>query len=211
MKPTILCLLTLMTAAMMSGCQAQSSNESASLADASATEQLQNDTVNASAPLALSDMLELMAYENAENGFSMAYPADWTAQDAEPNDQGMVAGFLAPGEDMNNPVTYLLVQIEALPSGQSVTLEQYSQAVINYLKDVAPTIKILTEGDISIAGHSGHAIVYNLESDNAAFRVLKAWTLIGDKAYAFTYNAPDDRYEEFAGDISKMIASLKVN
>lgn len=72
-------------------------------------------------------------------------------------------------------------------------------------------IKILTEGDISIAGHSGHAIVYNLESDNAAFRVLKAWTLIGDKAYAFTYNAPDDRYEEFAGDISKMIASLKVN
>ncbi len=40
------------------------------------------------------------------------------------------------------------------------------------------------------------------------FRVLKAWTLREEKAYAFTYNTPDDRYDESAGDISKMIGSL---
>jgi len=39
--------------------------------------------------------------------------------------------------------------------------------------------------------------------------VLKAWAVAGDWAYIFTYNAPDDRYEEFSADISSMLKSFQ--
>lgn len=168
----------------------------------------QNETLNASGALRLSDMNEMLLYENVQYGFGMSHPINWIVQEPDANDQGIVVGFLAPGEDVNSPATYLLVQIEKLPSGQKITLEQYGQAVQRNLKAAMPDLKILTESDISIGGQPGHAIVYNLASQDVTFRVLKAWTLRGEKAYAFTYNAPDDRYDESAGDISKMIGSL---
>jgi tetratricopeptide (TPR) repeat protein len=153
-------------------------------------------------------MNEMQLYENAQYSFGMSHPTNWIAQESDPNDQGIVVGFLAPGEDVNSPATYLFVQIEKLPSGKKITLEQYGQAVQKNLNAAMPDLKILTEGDISIGGQPGHAIVYNLASQDGTFRVLKAWTLRGERAYAFTYNSPDDRYDEFAGDISKMIGSM---
>lgn len=166
--------------------------------------------LDTSGALRLSDMNEMQLYENAQWGFTMSYPMNWISMEPDENDQGIVVGFLAPGEDVNNPLVYLLVQIEPLPSGQNITLEQYSQAVKGNLKAAIPDLKILTESSISVSGHPGHAIVYPLVSDDATFRVLKAWTLRGENAYVFTYNAPYDRYDEFAGDVSKIINSLNV-
>lgn len=165
-------------------------------------------SLDTSGALRLSGMNEMQLYENAQWGFALSYPMNWISMEPDENDQGIVVGFLAPGEDVNNPFVYLLVQIETLPSGQNITLEQYSQAVKGNLKAAIPDLKILTESSISVSGQPGHAIVYPLVSDDATFRVLKAWTLRGENAYVFTYNAPNDRYDEFAGDISNMIKSL---
>lgn len=170
---------------------------------------IQSEPVDTSGALGLSDLEEMQLYENAQYGFQLSYPAGWTGTEPDANDEGVVAGFLAPGEDMDNPVIYLLVQIEALPSGQKVTLDQYGQAVQTALKSNRPDLEIETEGDISVGGQPGHAIVYGLESEDEAFRVLKAWTLSGEYAIVFTYNAPHDRYDEYADEISKIIGSLE--
>jgi hypothetical protein len=61
-----------------------------------------------------------------------------------------------------------------------------------------------------LGGQPGHAVVYNLMSDGAEYKVLIAWAVHGDKAYIFTYNAPVNRYEEFAKDASTIIGSLSV-
>lgn len=153
----------------------------------------------------------MQLYENTQYVFGMSYPINWIAQELDANDQGIVVGFLAPGENVNSTTIYLVVQIEMLPSGQKTTLEQYGQGVQRNLKATMPDLKILTEGDILIGGQPGHSIVYNLASQDVTFKVLKAWTLRGEEAYAFTYNAPDDRYDEFSGDISKMIGSLNAD
>jgi hypothetical protein len=120
-----------------------------------------------------------------------------------------VAGFLAPGEDMEIPEIYMLVQVDDLQAGQKVSLDQYTQALMEALNEEASQIKILTESGITLGNLPGHAIVYNLESDGVSFRVLKAWAVAGDRAYIFTYNAPDDRYEEFSADISSMLKSFQ--
>ena len=78
---------------------------------------IQSEPVDTTGALSLSDLVEMELYENSQYGFQLSYPADWTGIEPDANDEGVVAGFLAPGEDMDNPVIYLLVQIEALPSG----------------------------------------------------------------------------------------------
>jgi hypothetical protein len=54
------------------------------------------------------------------------------------------------------------------------------------------------------------ALPFFLMSDGAEYKVLRAWTVQGDAAYVFTYNAPVDRYEEFAKDASTIIGSLSL-
>lgn len=172
---------------------------------------IESEPVDTSGALSLSDLEETRLYENSQYGFQLSYPADWTGIEPDANDEGVVAGFLAPGEDMDNPVIYLLVQIEALPSGQEVTLDQYGQAVQTALKSNRPDLEIETEVDIDIGGQPGRAIVYALEGGEEAFRVLKAWTLSGEYAVIFTYSAPDSSYDQFAGEISQIIGSFNAS
>ena len=169
--------------------------------------QAQSEPLDTSGALDLSDLDEWLFYENYDYGFELIYPADWIEQEAEANDQGMIVGFLAPGEDVDNPTVYLLLQNEELPAGQDVTLEEYSQAALGSLNEM-PDLQILTESDITINEVPAHAIVYSLESEGVTFRVLKAWTVIDEYAYIFTYNAPDELYDQFAEDAADIIDSF---
>jgi len=170
----------------------------------------QDEPVDTTGAVGLADMNELYQYENSEYDFSVTYPSSWMAEDADENDMGIVAGFLAPGDDMDNPSTYVTMQVEALPAGMNLTLEQYGQAALSSLKEALPDLQILEESDIAIGQKVGHAIVYDLNSDGMDFKVLKAWMVEGDEAYIMTYNAPADQYDEFAKDASTIIGSLVV-
>lgn len=170
----------------------------------------QDEAVDTTGAVGLADMNELYQYENLEYDFTVTYPSRWMAEDADENDMGIVAGFLAPGDDMDNPSTYVTMQVEALPAGMNLTLEQYGQAALSSLKEALPDLQILEESDIAIGEKVGHAIVYDLNSDGMDFKVLKAWMVEGDEAYIMTYNAPADQYDEFAKDASTIIGSLVV-
>jgi serine/threonine-protein kinase len=204
-------LLVLLTFALIiSGCYAQNGSVPASLEDLVQADDSKNEPLNTSDAIGLSDFGEMQLYENAENSFIVTYPSGWTAQDADANDLGVVAGFLAPGEDMNSSSIYITLQVEKLPEGMNLTLAQYGKAALSNLKKAVPDLQILAESDIPIGEQPGHAVVYNLMSEGAKYRVLRAWTVQGDAAYVFTYNAPDDLYDEFAEDASKIIGSLEL-
>ena len=170
----------------------------------------QDEPADTTGAVGFADMSELSQYENLEYDFTVTYPSSWMAEDADENDMGIVAGFLAPGDDMDNPSTYVTMQVEALPAGMNLTLEQYGQAALSSLKEALPDLQILEESDIAIGQKVGHAIVYDLNSDGMDFKVLKAWMVEGDAAYIMTYNAPADQYDEFAKDASTIIGSLVV-
>ena len=194
----------------LSGCIAQCCGAPASQESPAKTNDSPNEPLNTSGAAGLSNLREMQLYENAENDFTVAYPSGWIAKDAAANDLGLVTGFLAPGVDMNSSSVYITLQIEALPDGVNLTLAQYGKAALSNLKEALPDLKILAESDIPMGGQPGHAVVYNLMSDGAEYKVLRAWTVQGDVAYVFTYNAPVDRYDEFAKDASKIIGSLAV-
>ncbi len=194
----------------LSGCIAQCCGAPASQESPAKANDSPNEPLNTSGAVGLSDLREMQLYENAESDLTVTYPSGWIAEDADANDLGLVAGFLAPGVDMNNSSIYITLQVEALPEGMNLTLAQYGKAALGNLKEALPDLQILAESDIPMGGQPGHAVVYNLTSDGAEYKVLRAWTVQGDAAYIFTYNAPVGRYEEFAKDASKIIGSLAV-
>ena len=78
----------------------------------------QSEPLNTTGALSLSEMNEMLLYENSQYGIGLSYPADWIAQEPEPNDAGIIVGFMAPEENIDDPTVYLLVQNEELPAGQ---------------------------------------------------------------------------------------------
>lgn len=66
----------------------------------------------------------LLIYENSVYSFRIGYPQKWQARDTDPNNMGLVYGMLPPEENANNPLNYLVVQVEALQAG--ATLAQYT-------------------------------------------------------------------------------------
>jgi hypothetical protein len=210
-RTILLGALTLFMALALTGCQAQCPVPlpASEPAPAEQTAAKDNQSIEIGGAVNLSLLRAMALYENLAYGFNISYPEEWTAQEPDPNQEGIVAGFLAPGEDMNSPEIYMFVQVESLPAEQKVSLDQYTQALMQVLKKDAPQIKILTDEGTTLGNLPGHAIVYNIESAGRSFRVLKAWAVANDRAYVFTYNAPDDRYEEFSNDVSSMIKSFQ--
>jgi hypothetical protein len=167
-----------------------------------------DEPVDTSGALGLSDLDEMLLYENAQYGFSVAYPSDWTAEEPDPNELGIVAGFLAPGEDIDNALDYVTVQIENLPAG--TTLGEYTEAVLTNLGSSYPDFELLAEVDMIISEKPAHVIAYGVTIDQAPYQVLLAYTIKDDKAYIITYYALADKYAEFENAAKGMINSFSL-
>ena len=169
----------------------------------------QNESLNTSDALGLSDMRAMQLYENAEYGFSISYPSGWIAKEPDPNELGIVAGFLAPGETIDNPQNYVTLQIEEMPLNQEITLEQYTNSVLRNLKGSYPDFKSLAEGDMLLSKQPAHVLAYSVTLDQIPYQVLLAYTLKEDKAYIATYYALEDSYVQYEDDAKEMINSFK--
>lgn len=164
--------------------------------------------VDTSVALGLSDLDEMLLYENSQYGFSVTYPSDWTAEEPDPNELGIVAGFLAPGESIDDPLNYVIVQIESLPAG--TTLSGYTQAALTNLKDSYTNFQLLAESDMIVSEEPAHIIAYGVTVDETAYEVLLAYTIKDDKAYIITYYALADSYAEFEDAAKMMINSFSL-
>lgn len=167
-----------------------------------------DEPVDTSGALGLSDLDEMLLYETPQYGFSVSYPSDWSAEEPDPNDLGIVAGFLPPGESIDDPLNYVTVQIENLPVG--TTLSEYTQAVLANLRSSYPDFQLLAEGEMIISEEPAHVIAYGMTVDQTAYQVLLAYTIKDEKAYIITYYALADRYAELEDAAKMMINSFSL-
>ncbi|HPR67110.1 MAG TPA: PsbP-related protein [Methanothrix sp.] len=167
-----------------------------------------DESVDTSGAVGLSDLGEMLLYENSQYGFSVSYPSDWSAEEPDPNELGIVTGFLAPGESIDDPMNYVTVQIEDLPAG--TTLSGYTQAVLTNLRSSYPDFQLLAEGEMIISEEPAHVIAYAVSVDGTAYQVLLAYTIKDDRAYIVTYYALADSYAEFEDAAKMMINSFSL-
>ncbi|MCX6674035.1 MAG: PsbP-related protein [Methanothrix sp.] len=203
-------LMVLLTFAFfIPGCYAQNGSVTTSLEGPVGTNDSQSESLNTSGAVSLSDLKDMQLYENAEYGFSISYPSDWIAQEPDPNELGIVAGFLAPGEDIDNPQNYVTLQIEELPVKQDITLDQYSNYVLKNLKGSYSDFKSLAEGDMLLSEQPAHVLAYSATVDQMPYQVLLAYTLKEKKAYIATYYALADSYAQYEDDAKEIINSFQ--
>lgn len=206
----LLGLLALLTFALsLSGCYAQSCPapvSEKSLANANGS---QNQFLNTSSALSLSDLKQMQLYENAENGFAFSYPSGWIAKEPDSNELGIVVGFLAPGEDIDNAQNYVTLQIENLPANQDITLEQYTNFVLKNLKGSYSDFQSLAEGDMLLSNNPAHVLAYSATIDQMPYQILLAYTIKDKRAYVATYYALADSYVQYENDAKEIINSFK--
>lgn len=148
-------------------------------------------------------------YENTTYGFGMSYPEGWTAKEAGQNSMGMVVGFLAPGDDIDNPINYVTVQIESLPSSQKITLDQYATAVTSNLKSSYKDFRLLTEENITISNMPGRELLYTMDNGGTPYEILLQYTIKDGKAYLLTYYAQEDRYVQLEDGARELMESFE--
>jgi HEAT repeat protein len=151
-----------------------------------------------------SDLREYWSYENHEFGFSLRFPGDWKDQDADSNSAGMIVGFLAPGEDVDRPSCFVVVQYEDLP--QPYTVSQYANASLQSLKGDHPDINIIEDREVTISDLPARELVYKVDQDE--YQVLQRIVVKDQRAFVITFNSPSGRYPQFEGDAREMIDSF---
>src|SRR5215208_5427853 len=152
-------------------------------------------------------------YENSTYGILMQYPSDWKkvepGQSSQTSNFNIVVGFLSPKESAfyRSPPAALSIGIQDLSPSQSITVEQYSGAQINFIRQQA---SVLESNTISLKGSNNtlaHKIVY---INNEGQKIMQVWTIKGNKAYHMTYAANQTRYADYLPPVQKMIDSFKI-
>ena len=152
-------------------------------------------------------------YVNSIYGIIMQYPSDWKkvepGQFSQTDNFNIVVGYLSPKESASyrSPPAALSVGIQNLPNSQSITLDQYSDAQINFIREQA---SVLESNTTTLKGDNNtlaHRIVY-INSEGQ--KIMQVWTIKGDKAYHITYATNQTRYYDYLPPVQKMIDSFEI-
>jgi hypothetical protein len=153
-------------------------------------------------------------YENSAYGIKIKYPSDWKkvepSQISDESNFNIIVGFLSPKESTlyKSPPAALSIGIQNLSTSQSITVDQYSGAQINLIRQQA---SVLESNTTTLKGNNNtlaHKIVY---INNEGQKVMQVWTIKGDKAYHITYAANETRYYDYIPLVQKMIDSFEIN
>lgn len=120
---------------------------------------------------------------------------------------GLVYGMLPPEEDVSNPSNYLIVQVEALPAG--ATLDQYTQGLIQTMKQSNANLQIESNTATTLGGNSGRELVISAKDQYNYLTVLKVYTIKDGNAYIITYNTLAENYDYYLGTARDVIVSFE--
>jgi HEAT repeat protein len=149
----------------------------------------------------------LLTYENTVYNFRIGYPQEWQAREADPNNMGLVYGMLTPEEDDDNPLNYLIVQVEPLPAG--ATLAQYTQALIQTMRQSNANLQILSTKATTLGGNPANELVITTQDQYNYLKVLKVYTIEDGKAYIITYNTLEENFDYYLETAREVMASFE--
>ena len=169
---------------------------------------------------------QFKTYSSSLYGFSIDYPADWESKEVNADlltpDPGVRAvEFYSPSitrcntRDVDCIMVRSEMDIDVDDNPLTKVLEDY------YIKDVA---RITSNGGVEItrsqsliklSDTKGYSLDYNSGSESDGVNVLRAYTIIGGKAYILTFHAhypkskETDQFTQYYNDVEQMRKSFK--
>jgi hypothetical protein len=147
-------------------------------------------------------------YENANYGFSINYPSDWTKQERTPNGTGYQVAvlFLLPTNNVSENLN-IVVDDSLEPS---TTLKEQTQANIEQLQQDHPDFKLLESGNTTLAGNPAYKIVYTATVNQKYVKAMQVWTLSNGTYYMITYKTSPSNYDKYIGTAQQMMNSFEL-
>jgi parallel beta-helix repeat protein len=149
----------------------------------------------------------LSTYEDENYSFRIGYPQNWQAKKLDQNNMGLVLGMVPPGESLNNPLNYLLVQVEPLPA--TASLDQYTRGLVQTLMQSNPYLQILSAKPTTLGGRPAGELVVSVQKQFNSLMVLKVYAINEGIAYIITYNALAENYDYYLEMVWQVISSFE--
>jgi len=147
-------------------------------------------------------------YKNRAYGISLEYPREWKKKEG---DKGVIVMFLAPkdaGRSMFQP--NLNITVQEL-SGTETDLDQYVQSMTEKEKEIIPSYRLDTIEAAELAGQPARRIVFTSKQGYVNLKVVQLCTLLGTRAYALTFAAEENGFDELWPAAEGMIGSFAVS
>ena len=145
-------------------------------------------------------------YTNRSAGIAIQYPSSW--QLTQGGEANATAFFNVSGVEMS----FTIVAPESF-SGQSVTLDQFSQDLITTLQQNAnlTNFTLLSSSNTTLAGYPAQKLVFTfVNPDGIASQGMAELTLVNGTGYALTYVASQAVYPTYVGIAQNMMQSFNI-
>ena len=144
-------------------------------------------------------------YKNPTLGISIQYPPDWQIDEKRPNDiniykqKGIV--YVSVGSDDLDSSSSSSSQATATPNAQ---LSEYVSSQISKRIEDKEDFALLESGPVTISGDRlAHRALYTFVKGEEEInpgeinKVIRIWTIIGDKAYDIAYVAESNLFDRY--------------
>ncbi|WP_217594648.1 PsbP-related protein [Cohnella sp. GbtcB17] len=143
-------------------------------------------------------------YEDADDGYSIQYPKDWTVQT---DITGVSAAFLSPSEgDSDAFKENVTLVVQELGGATTGSIDQYAAETQKALEKMITDFKLVSseksdEDNAFFLEYTGKQGQYDLHWQQAAI-------IEKDKAYIVTYTAEPGNVEKYQDTVGEMIDTL---
>jgi len=150
-------------------------------------------------------------YENSTYGIKMSYPSTWTIAHVN-NTNGSryteIVAFDSPDEN-----AHIALWTDIFPRNE--TLDTYlAETIQNYRQNPNfPNFTVISSDtkNTMFVGIPGYEILYTYTSNGTIYLQKEIGAILGDKAYAVTYNSILSQYSVNEPALNPMIESLVIN
>jgi hypothetical protein len=149
--------------------------------------------------------VKFLPYENSTYGIRIQYPSNWIKQESQNQSSNLIVGFKSPP---GNGFAYITIERGGhVP--QNISLEQFSNATINELRQSFPGFNLTESNSTTLAGIPAHEIVYtSLTQSGHELELMQVWTLKDARDFIITYGSLSRDFSSYLPTIQKMIDSF---
>jgi len=152
---------------------------------------------------------DYLTYTSRKNKLSIKYPSSWNKLEGI---QGTIIAFRRPKE--NNSEKFLenlnIVIEELSEKDKKATLDQYFKAGLAALKEIFPTLEVVSSFDTTLANNPARRNLYNYSVSGLHLKLMQMFMIVNAKVYIISYTASEENYEKYLPTINAMIDSFKL-
>jgi len=148
--------------------------------------------------------VKFLPYENPTYGIKIQYPSNWIKEESQNQGSNDIVKFSSPA----GTAPASLNIIGGRQMSQNISLEQYSSASINALRQSFPGFNLIESNSTTLGGLPAHKIVFkSLTPSGGELELMQVWTIKNAKDFIITYGALSKDFSNYIPTIQRMIDS----